>query len=440
MTGPVPAVAPVAPSVPRVARNALLILTGINLLNYVDRYVVSALVGSLKGDPTAGGLGLSDLQAGSLATAFLAVYMLTSGIFGALGDRSSRPRLIALGVGIWSVATALGGFAWGFASLFVARALVGVGEAAYGTISPPLLADLYAPERRGRAFSVFFAAIPIGAALGFILGGFMDKHFGWRAAFWVAGSPGLVLALLALTLPDPPRGGLDPKGAGETTTPAHGGRPAGGIAAAYGPLLRNRSYLLIVLGYAAATFAAGGLAFWMPEFLHRVRHLDNEHATAWFGGITVAGGLLGTYAGGVVGDRLLKRSRHAYVWMSGVTTLLAVPLVILALTLESFPLYMSAIFVGELLIFASTGPVNSAIVGSVPPNRRVAAMALSIFLIHLLGDVPSPPLIGSLSDATSLGIAVLLVPAAVTIAGIVWIYAAIRAERLDRAAAAEGKP
>jgi MFS transporter, Spinster family, sphingosine-1-phosphate transporter len=186
---------------------ALAVLTLINLFNYLDRYVVSSLVESLKRSE----LALSDTQLGFLMTGFVLVYMLTSPVFGTLGDRRGRPRLLAMGVGIWSVATALGGLASSFTGLFATRAAVGVGEAAYGTIAPALLADSFPKEKRGRVFAVFFAAIPIGSAAGYILGGLMDQKFGWRAAFFVAGLPGLALALLCLGLKDPPRGGRDEK-------------------------------------------------------------------------------------------------------------------------------------------------------------------------------------------------------------------------------------
>ncbi len=417
---------------------ALAVLTLINLFNYLDRYVVSSLVESLKKSE----LHLSDAQLGSLMTGFILVYMLTSPVFGTLGDRRGRPRLLALGVGIWSVATALGGFARSFAGLFAARATVGVGEAAYGTIAPALLADSFPKEKRGRVFAVFFAAIPIGSAAGYILGGLMDEKFGWRAAFFVAGAPGLALALLCLALKDPPRGALDEGPAGsrarspdspvpspESRVPARGGN---GILASYARLLRNRAYRLTVLGYAAYTFALGGLAFWAPAFLERVRGMSKADATVQFGAIVVVTGFVGTFAGGWAGDFFLKRSENAYMLVSGWATLAAAPAALVAFVSNSRPVYLSAIVVTELLLFASTGPVNSAIVNVVAPTERATAVALSILGIHLLGDVPSPPLIGAISDATSLGTAFLLLPAVIAVAGAVWLTAARRSVRSVR--------
>ena len=406
----------------RGAAAALAILTLINLFNYLDRYVVASLVESLKKSD----LHLSDTQAGSLMTGFVIVYMLTSPIFGTLGDRRGRPRLLALGVGIWSVATALGGLARSFFGLFAARATVGIGEAAYGTIAPALLADSFPKEKRGRVFAIFFAAIPIGSAAGYALGGLVDQRFGWRAAFTIAGLPGLALALLCLGLKDPPRGGqegVDEKGEGSRPgLPA----PGEGVRASYERLWRNRPYRLTVLGYAAYTFALGGMAFWAPAFLERIRGMSKSDATVQFGVIVVVTGLVGTFAGGWAGDYFLRRSKHAYLLVSGWATLAAAPTALVAFLSKERAVYMSAIVVTELLLFVSTGPINSAIVNVVAPTERARAVALSILGIHLLGDVPSPPLIGALSDATSLGTAFLVFPAVIALGGAIWLYAAKR--------------
>ena len=402
----------------RSARLGLVILTGMNILNYLDRFVVSALVESLK----ASELHLSDTQCGALGTAFMIVYMAASPVFGALGDRGNRPRLVAFGVGLWSLATAAAGFARGFATLFAARSTVGIGEAAYGTISPAMLADYFPKEQRGRVFAVFFSAIPIGSALGYVLGGLVDRHFGWRAAFFIAGVPGVLLASLALLLKDPPRGAHD-----EDLPSAH--IPTPGLLKAYGDLLRNAPYLLSVLGYAAYTFALGALAFWMPAFLERVRGIPKEEATVTFGAIVVATGFTGTFAGGWLGDRLLKWNRQSYLWVSGVATLLAVPPTIIALTSPRPAVFYAAMVAAEVLVFMSTGPINSVIVNLVAPGERATAVALSIFSIHLLGDVPSPPFVGFLSDATSLGRAVLIIPGVFALAGLIWCFAAWRGQK-----------
>lgn len=406
---------------------ALSVLTLVNLLNYLDRYVVSGIVPDLKAPP----LGLSDSQIGLLTTAFMLVYMVAAPIFGALGDRGSRTRPIALGVFLWSIATLASGFASNYAHLLGARAIVGIGEAAYVSIAPALLADSFSRAQRGRVLSVFNMAIPVGAALGYIVGGLMSHHFSWRAAFFVAGAPGLVLAFLVLRVKDPPRGSQDEtEGGGEIAHAAS--EPARSPVAIYLSLLKQAPYMLVVLGYAAYTFALGGLAVWMPNFLERVHNIPAVKATTTFGAIVVVTGFLGTFLGGWLGDYWVKSSRQAYLWMSGVITLVAAPLTYIALTAEAPTVYYSAIVAAELLLFMSTGPINSAIANLVSPTERASAFALSMFVIHLLGDVPSPTLIGWLSDVSSLGKAVLIVPVAIVISGIVWLISArVSAARLS---------
>src|ERR1035438_3608037 len=175
----------------------LFILTGLNLFNYLDRYVLSAVLTPLQKD-----LGLNDGQAGRLVTAFMIGYFVTSPVFGWLGDRGSRKWLIAAGILVWSVGTVLTGFAATFAMMIAFRVLVGVGEARYATISPSLLSDSYAPAKRNNALTIFYVAIPVGAALGTIIGGLIAAKWGWRHAFIWAGAPGLFLALVMLPFAD----------------------------------------------------------------------------------------------------------------------------------------------------------------------------------------------------------------------------------------------
>ncbi len=169
----------------RFAGRGLFVLTLINLLNYLDRFIPSAVLPQLK----ASGIVSTDFQLGFLAPGFVVVYMLAAPAFGYLGDRRSRTRPIAIGVALWSLATMWSGLARNYWELFASRAAVGIGEAAYATISPALLADYYPPARRGRIFAIFYMAIPVGAALGYVVGGLVSQAWGWRAAFFVAGCP-----------------------------------------------------------------------------------------------------------------------------------------------------------------------------------------------------------------------------------------------------------
>jgi len=470
----------------------LAVLSFINLFSYLDRYIVSALIESLK----HANMGLSDANLGSLMSAFLVVYTLTAPVFGALGDRRSRPRLIALGVACWSFATALSGFAVGYLSLLAARASVGIGEAAYVTIAPSLLSDYFPARQRGRVMAIFFCAIPVGSALGFVVGGLVDKYYGWRMAFFVAGVPGLLLAVLCLWLLDPPRGAQDapaadvpeaapdpphgaqdaaaadvpeakrdpPQGAQDAAAadvpeaardPPQGAQDAAGVRqaarqvsrdpprgapdavtgvrraarATYAGLLHNKPYVLIVLGYAAYTFAVGGLAVWMPAFLERSRGISRSEATVSFGAIVVITGFIGTFVGGWLGDYCARYSKQAHLWLSAVATLIAAPFVWVALSTSSHTSYLVCMVIGQLLLFLSTGPINAAIVNIVAPTARATALAFEVFVIHILGDALSPPLIGALSDHSSLAQAVKIVPFAVLVGGSIWLWAALTKPR-----------
>lgn len=389
----------------------LAVLTGLNLVNYLDRYVVPAVQETIRHD-----MRLDDSQLGLLTTAFVVVFMVLSPVFGWLGDTRSRTALIGFGVVVWSLATASSGIVPTFGMLLVTRMFVGVGEAAYGTIAPAVLSDAFSPEVRGRVFSVFYAAVPIGSALGYLVGGAVGSHWGWRHAFLLTAIPGIVLAFLAMRLPDPQRGaqGEEDDGAGAA---------AEGVSSIYGALLRNRLFVLTVAGYAAGTFAIGGLAVWLPTFLLRERHLEN--AAEIVGAVMAVSGLVGTLAGGWLGDAFVRRTPLSYLWVSGITSLLAVPSTIIALRATDSRVYLAAIFISALLVFASTGPINTLIVNVVSPDMRASALAATTLAIHLFGDALSPVLIGGLSDFTrSLALAVLIVPVALAAGAFIWIVTA----------------
>jgi predicted MFS family arabinose efflux permease len=408
-----------APITRRWAYWGLIVLSAINMLNYIDRFLVPAMQESIKGSE----LKPSDTQLGLLASAFIFTYTVAAPLFGAMGDTKSRPRWIATGIFLWSAATSIAAFTRNYSQLLFSRALVGIGEASYGTIAPSLLADYFPKRLRGRVFAIFFCAIPVGAALGYVLGGLLDKHFGWRAAFFIGGIPGLMLAGLVLFLRDPPRGSDDVEFVPSTKKQS--------VAKTYLGFLSNWPYVWTVLGYAAYTFAIGGLSVWMPAFLERIRGIPRASATIDFGGIVVVTGLLGTFLGGWIGDYWAKTSRQAYLWLSAWTMILAVPFAFVALRSATPSVYYPALFFAELLAFMSTGPINSAIVNFVAPNQRASAVALSVFSIHAFGDMWSPSIIGAISDFSDLGSAVLLVPVVMGISAAIWWIAGRSAERAD---------
>jgi MFS transporter, Spinster family, sphingosine-1-phosphate transporter len=400
------------------AAYGLALMTLLNFVNYIDRYVLPAV-----GPRVKEALQLTDTQFGFLGSAFLFAYMILSPLFGRMGDKGSRTRLMAVGVGIWSLATAAGGLARNFGQMLVARSAVGVGEASYAAVSPALISDYYPPERRGRVFAIFYLAIPVGSAVGYLLGGLLEHLFGWRAAFFAVGLPGLLLALLTLTAPDPPRGINDTK--------VDRDAPVGSYWETLVVLARNRPYVIAVVGYALYTFAVGGMSFWVPTYLNRERGLSLKAADSLIGVVTVLAGIGGTFLGGYLADKLAPRFRQSYLYVSGLSMLAAIPVAWLAFTAATPAGYISALFGAEFLVFLSTGPINVVLVSVVSVGIRATAMAVSIFVIHLFGDAAAPWLLGALSDKLGLATAVLVVPVAIALSGLVWTYGAWSGGRTD---------
>jgi len=384
-------------------RYALGLLLAVNLLNYIDRQVLFAVFPLIKAD-----LGISDTQLGFLGSSFMFSYMLFAPLFGWLGDRWNRIRLASGGLVIWSLATALAGLAPGFRTLLAARATVGVGEASFGTVSPGLISDYFSKEQRGQILSWFYVAIPVGSALGYLLGGILGQRFGWHAAFLMVGIPGLFLAIPIWLLRSPPRGGES------ATAESPVEKPAGG----YSVLFRNRSFVWNTLAMAAMTFAIGGLAQWMPSFLNRVHDLNVEKGNTLFGATTVLAGILGTLAGGWLGDRLQKKSSKGYLVLSGWGFLIGTPFAVWAISAPNITSCMIAVFVAEFFLFLNTGPLNTVIINVTPPATRAMAFAVNIFFIHALGDAISPSILGWFSDHWGLRNALLITPAAMALAGL----------------------
>lgn len=416
------------------ARFALTLLLLLNLLNYIDRQILAAVVPYIKTEFFAPGqdhgwlvnnllswlgnlLGShnpENAMMGLLAMAFMLSYMCMAPIFGAL--RIKRWRLVAVSAVLWSAATGLCGMATGLAALLYRRAAVGVGEAGYGPIAPTLIADYYPASKRGSVLSWFYAAIPVGSALGFVLGGLVASYWGWRWAFYVVVPPGLVLAGLCLFMREPTMGLADgAKFAAEAEKRI-------GFFAAYGQLIRNPSYVLCTLGMAAMTFAIGGIGFWMPDYVHNVRGVENlSLVNTAFGGILVVAGISATLLGGRLADYLRTRVRGSYFLVSGIAMLIGFPCALLMLWVP-FPYAWIFVFLASFCLFFNTGPTNAILVNVTHPALRPTAMALNIFVIHALGDVISPLIIGAITDATgSMNIAFVVVACTVLIGSVLWL-------------------
>jgi MFS transporter, Spinster family, sphingosine-1-phosphate transporter len=364
-------------------RTALVLLTALNLLNYIDRSVLNAVQPLIQSE-----FHVSDAQIGRLTTVFLIFYTLAAPFMGPLADRYSRRLIIALGAFAWSGATLLTAVTHSYDALLIRHTLVGVGEASFVTISPTVVADLFPESVRGRVLGFFYLAIPVGFALGYPIGGYFGTHYGWRVPFLLAGFPGFVLGALVLLLPDPPRGQFDSL----KETPER--RSVSG-------LVRNPAFLTATFGMAMMTFAQGGLLVWMPTFLSRMRGYTLLQANNLFGVILAIDGTIASLAGGWLGDRLLRRTRGAYYLVSAASMGLGIPVMMIAL-FNRGPAMVPGIAVAGFLLLLNTAPLNAAVINSVGGHIRATAIAVNLFVIHFLGDAFSPWLIGRVSDKSSL--------------------------------------
>jgi MFS family permease len=409
---------------------AMALLLSINLFNYIDRQVLAAvepqvaqglLLAHSPGDPNV------RAKMGLLSTAFLISYMLTAPLFGLLAGRFSRWLLIAVGVGLWSLASGASGLSTSFTMLLVTRCFVGIGEGAYGPIAPALISDLYPVAARGRVLSWFYLAIPVGGALGYALGGqaaaASPAHQSWRWGFYLVVIPGLLLALGSLAMREPRRGAAD-------RLDCLARRPRLGD---YLVLVKTPSYVLDTLGMTAMTFSLGALAWWMPDYLqlHAGKFLGLEPVT-FFGILTAVAGLLATLAGGMAGDLLRKRFPGSYFLVSGLGLWLTVPCILLFMAVP-FNAAWIFIFLAVFFLFFNTGPTNAILANVTHPSIRATAFALNILVIHLLGDAISPPIVGAMADHSrrvgvppkdALDAGFLAVSSLLLVGGALWLWGA----------------
>ena len=384
-------------------RTALVVLTALNLLNYIDRSVLFAVQPLVQVE-----FHRSDADFGLLTSAFFLFYMFAAPLMGPLADRYSRRLIIVMGAFLWSGATLLTAATHSFQTLLIRHTLVGIGEASFVTISPTLVADLFPEEKRGRILGVFYLAIPVGTALGYIIGGNLGPRFGWRSPFYVASIPGFVLALLLLFIPEPERG-------------MHDSLPETPERSTILGLARNPAFWTATLGMATMTFALGGLSVWMPTFLSRVRGYPLARANLIFGGITAFDGTVASLAGGWLGDRLLRRTKTGYYLVSAASMAMGVPVMIVALYTTGRTM-LPGILLAEFLLLLNTAPLNAALINSVGAHIRATAIAVNIFMIHLLGDALSPWLIGKISDRSSLQSGFISAVVAIAISSAILFY------------------
>jgi MFS family permease len=362
------------------AQGTLLLLIALNVLNYIDRYILPGEVSLIQHE-----FHSTDQQMGALTTALFIFYMLTAPLTGWLGDRFPRKPLIIAGAVLWSVATLATAWVHDYTTLYIRHALVGVGEATFGIFAPAVLADFYPERDRNRILSVFYLAIPVGAALGYLAGGQLGPLWGWRAPFFICAIPGLVIAAFyGLWGCEPERGASDHI------------RPTLNRSTFWG-LFTNPAYLTATFGLAALTFAMGGISAWVPEFLRRSAGLSVGGSSQVVGAITVIDGIAGTLIGGWIAQSWLRTNHRALYLLSFWSVAFTLPCGVLVF-FGPVAWVVPALFAAEFFLFLNTGPLNAAIVNSVNGPIRATAIACNLFIIHCFGDTFSPQIIGYLSD------------------------------------------
>src|SRR5213076_2765840 len=390
------------------ANGALPLLLGINLFNYIDRQILAALEPDIRASFFAANDMNAMTKTGLLGDAFFVTYMLSAPILGLLADRFSRWIIVGSAVILWSLASGGSGLAATFAILFVTRVCVGIGEGGYGPAAPTILSDLFPIETRGRIMAIFCAAIPVGSALGYVIGGLIGAHLGWRWAFYLVAPPGLLLGLLCFWQ-------RDPRVAGDHLVQ---GSPRRSIRD-YLNLFRTRSYLINCIAMTLMTFVTGGLGFWVPAYL-RYRNQSPDVGMTIFGLITVVAGLVSTLLGGVIADKLRPRFAGSYFWVSGIGMLVACPFFIATLYIPFLAGWV-AMFFAIFFLFVNTGPSNTALANVSLPAVRATAFAVNILVIHALGDVQAFWLLGYIGGHTNMHVAFLFVSGIILVSGLVWL-------------------
>ena len=391
------------------ARTALFLLLGINLFNYIDRQILAALEPDIRATFFAPGDVNAMWKTGLLGDAFFVTYMISAPILGLLADRISRWIIVGSAVILWSLASGGSGLATTFAILFATRIFVGIGEGGYGPAAPTILADLFPIDIRGRVMAIFYTAIPVGSALGYVIGGVVGAHLGWRWAFYLVTLPGLLLGLLCFWQ-------RDPRVSGHHLVQESARRGIGD----YLRLFRTRSYLINCVAQTLMTFVMGGLGFWAAAYL-RYRNQSPDVGMTIFGLIMVVAGLVSTLLGGIIADRLRSRFAGSYFWVSGIGMLIACPLFVATLYIP-FPAAWITMFLAIFFLFLNTGPSNTALANVSLPAVRATAFAANIFVIHAFGDVQAFWLLGYIGGHANMHVAFLFVSAIIFASGVTWLF------------------
>jgi len=407
---------------PRYRTHVLAMLVVVYIFNFLDRQIVTILAEPIKLD-----LGLSDTQIGLMTGLAFAIFYTVLGIpIARLADRANRVGIISAALVIWSAMTAACGMAQNFAQMLLARIGVGVGEAGCSPPAHSLIADYFPPDKRASALSIYALGIPIGSILGLLAGGWIAELYGWRAAFYIVGIPGILLAVVfKLTVREPMRGMSDPNTG--TSAPA-GQSPLGETLRT---LLSKRTLLHLAMGGALTSFVGYGLGQWMPAFFMRIHDMEIAETATYFGLVLGVASAIGTFLGGTIADRLRSWDVRIYAWLPAAGVLVAFPFYVFAMTADNPYIAIAILVVPSLLNSLWLGPAFGTIQNLAPMRMRALASAVSLFVLNIIGLGFGPFLVGVFSDLLiplagddSLRWAILLATVAYFWAGAHFLFAA----------------
>ncbi len=372
----------------RYAYYVVAVLLAANLLNYADRFIVSAVLPLIEAD-----WGIRKQMQGYLASAFTVGFMLSAPFIGAMAERWSRTRIVAVCVLVWSLATVGAGLAPNVYWMLAFRVIIGVGEAGLLVVGPTLVADNFPRGARARALSIFYVGTPLGGAIGYAFGGAIGEMFTWRHPLIVAGAVGIVPTLLIWFMREPVRGAYD--AADPHAAHGHG---KGGSVREYLKFTRNGSFLLVVLCLAAATGAGTPIMHFLPGYMTKHRGIPLDAASVQVGLIAAFAGTVGTIAFGRIADRLYARTRKAHFLLAGTAYLIAFPCLLVGLYAGPKALYLAGLAAGIFMFFGALTTLNTLVANVTRPAGRALAYSALIFCMHLFGDTFSPPFFGKVID------------------------------------------
>jgi MFS family permease len=367
----------------------LAVLSAITVLNYYDRNVISIIL-----QPMKLALHLSDTEAGLLSgVAFAAVYSLLGVPIARFADRGNRVRVLGAALTIWSIMTAACGFASSALGLFAARMGVGLGEAGGLPSTHALVADYFPAERRSSALSTIAIAGSLGVIMGLSVGGIVSDHFGWRAAFWVGGAPGLLFALIALlTIREPSRR------LAQTEAAVQARAPQVPFGLALKTLARRPAFVFTILGMTISSIAAFGQQAWGPTFLIRAYAMRAGQIGVIYGLLSAVPAIIGMLVGGLVVDRWVRKDKRALVWILILTYGLAIPFGLVVYLTTNLKVALATTFVHALFSSIYVGPNYALIQGLAGHKLRATAAAIYMAVINLVGLSAGPAVVGFLSD------------------------------------------